>query len=65
MSNRLNQRRGKELQNKRSPRKKRAKSFKSEESAKAHAEKLGFKEYTIKNLRNPEAKVKKLIVVKA
>ena len=58
-------RRGKELQNKRAVRKLRAKSFKSEESVKAYAEKQGIKEYTIKNLKSPESKVKKLILVKA
>jgi hypothetical protein len=38
----------------------RPKTFKTDESAKAYAEKNGIKNYTLRNLRSPEAKVKKL-----
>ena len=42
----------------------RPKSFKTEESAKLWAESKGIKEFTLRNLRSPEAREKKLIVVK-
>tara|TARA_Y100000310_G_C20698749_1_gene827734 strand:- start:1013 stop:1216 length:204 start_codon:yes stop_codon:yes gene_type:complete len=64
MSNRLNQRRGRELINKRSPRKKRVKTFKSEESAKAYAEKNKIDNYKLVNLKSPDNKNKKLRLVR-
>jgi hypothetical protein len=45
-------------------RKKRPKSFKTEESAKAWAEKKGIKNFTLKNLKNAECKEKKLLIIK-
>ena len=42
---------------------KRPKTFKSEESAKAYAEKKGIKKYSMKNLKSPESKVKKIKIV--
>jgi hypothetical protein len=41
----------------------RAKTFSSEESAKAYAEKEGIKKFTLENLKNPESKVMKLRIV--
>lgn len=42
---------------------KRPKSFKTEESAKVWAAKMGIKSFELRNLKNPEAKEKKLLVV--
>lgn len=42
---------------------KKPKTFKTEESAKAYAEKLGIKSYTLKNLKSSEANQKKLRIV--
>ncbi|MFH1511025.1 MAG: hypothetical protein ABIF10_04995 [Candidatus Woesearchaeota archaeon] len=42
---------------------KRAKTFASEEAAKAYAEKNGIKEYVLQNLRPAECKEKKIRVV--
>jgi hypothetical protein len=42
---------------------KRPKTFKTEEAAKAYAEKKGIKDYNIVNLKSKESKVKKLKVV--
>ena len=44
-------------------RKKRPKTFKSEEAARAWAERQGIKNYKLVNLRSPEAKDKKIRVV--
>lgn len=44
-------------------RKSRPKSFTNETSAKTWATKQGIKNYTLRNLKNPECKEKKLIVV--
>jgi hypothetical protein len=44
-------------------RKKRPKTFKTEASAKAWAEKIGIKDYKLVNLKNTEAKEKKLKIV--
>jgi hypothetical protein len=44
-------------------RKPRPKSFKTEAAAKAWAEKQGIKKFTLKNLKNAEAKTKKIIVI--
>ncbi len=44
-------------------RKPRPKSFTNETSAKNWAEKQGIQKYTIKNLKNPEARDKKLVIV--
>ncbi|MFC1697044.1 hypothetical protein ACFL1H_01815 [Nanoarchaeota archaeon] len=41
----------------------RPKTFKTEESAKAYAEKQGIKSYDIVNIKNDEANTKKLKVV--
>ena len=41
-------------------RKKRQKTFKSEESAKAYAERMGYKEFRLINLRPDNSKVKKI-----
>jgi len=43
---------------------KRARSFKSEETAKKWAETQGIKDYTLKNIRAEYASDKKIIVVK-
>ncbi len=40
-----------------------AKTFKTEDAAKDYAEKQGVKKYTLKNLRSPEAKVKKIKII--
>ena len=45
-------------------RKPRPKSFKTEEAAKKWAETNKMKDYTLKNLKSTENKVKKMIVVK-
>jgi|TARA_B100000315_G_scaffold218489_1_gene219835 hypothetical protein len=63
MSNRLNIRRGRELRNKRSPRKKRSKTFKTEDSAHAHAKKNNIANYDLHNLKHSTNKVKKLMIV--
>jgi hypothetical protein len=42
---------------------KRMKSFKTEEAAKAYADKNGIKNYTLKNLKYPEAKEKKFKII--
>ena len=42
---------------------KRLKTFKTEEAAKAWAEKKGLKDYKLINLRIPESKTKKIKVV--
>jgi len=44
-------------------RKRRPKSFKSEEAAKVWAKSKGIERFSLKNLRNPESKEKKIIVV--
>ena len=41
----------------------RPKTFKTEESAKAWAEKQGIKKYSLHNRRSPESKTKKLRVI--
>ena len=41
----------------------RPKTFKTEEAAKAYAEKKGLKDYKLVNLRSPESKTKKIKVV--
>lgn len=38
----------------------RPKTFATEEAAKAYADKNGIKNYTLKNLKSPEAKEKKI-----
>lgn len=40
-----------------------AKTFKTEDAAKKYAEAKGIKKYTLKNLKYPEAKVKKIMIV--
>ncbi|HZX12081.1 MAG TPA: hypothetical protein VFE88_01355 [Candidatus Nanoarchaeia archaeon] len=45
-------------------RKPRPKSFKSEDAVRRWAEARGMKKYTLKNLKNPEAKQKKLVIVR-
>jgi len=45
------------------PRKKRPKTFKTEESAKAYAEKHKIKDYKLVNLKSSESKDKKLKIV--
>jgi hypothetical protein len=62
MSNRLNGRRGFELYT-RHFRKKRSKTFSSEDKAKAYAEKNGIKEYELENLKSPESQTKKIRIV--
>ena len=42
----------------------RPKTFKSEESAKAWAEKQGLKDYKLVNMKSPESKTKKIKVIK-
>ena len=42
----------------------RPKTFKSEEAAKAWAEKKGIASYDLKNLRSPEGKTKKIQVIR-
>lgn len=42
---------------------KRPKSFKTEESAKNWAAKMGIKSFELRNLKNPECKEKKLLIV--
>ena len=44
-------------------RKKRQKTFKTEETAKAYAEKHKIRDYKLVNLRSPEAKAKKLRII--
>jgi hypothetical protein len=46
------------------PRKRRQKSFKTEEAANKWAEKKGLSEYRLKNLKSPEAKSKKILIIK-
>ena len=41
----------------------RSKTFKTEEAAKAWAEKKGLKDYKLVNLKSPESKTKKIAVV--
>jgi len=41
----------------------RAKTFKSEESAKSWAEKKGLKDYKLVNLKSPEGNTKKIRVI--
>ena len=41
------------------------KTFKTEESAKAYADKNGIKKYSLKNLKSPESSAKKLLIVQA
>ncbi|MDP7116220.1 MAG: hypothetical protein QF915_04130 [Candidatus Woesearchaeota archaeon] len=64
MSNRLMQRRGRETINKRSPRKKRPKTFKSEEAAKKWAEKKKITEHRLVHITHPDSKKKKIKVVR-
>jgi len=40
-----------------------AKTFKTEDSAKIYADKQGIKKYTLKNLKSPESKVKKIKII--
>jgi len=42
---------------------KRPKTFSSEESAKAYAEKQGIKKYSLENLKSSESSVKKIRIV--
>lgn len=42
---------------------KRPKTFKTEEAAKAYADKQGIKNYSLRNLRYPDSKVKKIRIV--
>jgi hypothetical protein len=44
-------------------RKVRPKSFTNEESAKAYAKANGITKFRLKNLKSPDAKVKKLVIV--
>lgn len=53
-------RRRRRLANKEKPKTKRPKTFKTEASAKKHAEEMGLKDYKIVDLRNPNSKDKKL-----
>ena len=41
----------------------RPKTFKTEESAKAYAEKAGIKKYTLENLKSETSKIKKFRIV--
>ncbi len=50
--------------NKRSPRKKRPKTFKSEEAANAWAKQMNISNYVLINLKSPESKQKKIFVRK-
>ena len=43
--------------------KSRPKTFKTEESANAYAEKMGLTEYTLDNMKSPESSTKKLRIV--
>ncbi len=63
MGNRLMRRQGRETIGKRGTRKKRPKTFKTEEAAHAWAKNKGIPHYDLVNLRGPGSKIKKLRVV--